>query len=371
MYSNFLLGYQNILSMASSQLHYLREEIFEFFRLPSSLRRSVRDPCGDLNAALVLISGIANDLARNQIALSSQNELRAALSNQISVGSVLLRSPTRLNTCQLCEKEWQKAGEGEGEKICEKSKEHPWGSNSSMVEDTIKDFKQTGAICQEVLVRQAQVSEMIRCAWWDGHVAQIQDYSAQIYLRILSINARAISIMREAKDSRISTHQANRFCLLLGQDENNTARDLLGRSVGHQLMDQLPYQRARYIVPKDFQFLEVESLNQVQDRLGRTLLHLLCQKGSYECVEMGLQTGADPSATTIYGHLPMHYAAQRGDDHICLLLLKYKTEFDVRQKDDFGHTACLYAATEGHWRVVSLLKAAVREQRTSRTLNEE
>jgi hypothetical protein len=366
MYSNFLLGCQNVLSEASSQLQHLQKEIFEFFRWPFYLRDSTAcDPRGDLNAALVSISGIASDLARNQLALSSQSELRSALSDQISFRSLLSNLPTLMKSCHLCEKEWEEEDEEEGEKTYEKSREHLWSSNSSFVEATIEYFKQAGAICQEVLVRQAQVSAMICCGSWNHHISQIADCSAQIYSKILSINARAISMLGEAKYSSISTQQANWFCLLPGQDENNTSRDFLGRTVSHQLVDLGEKVCSTWL--EDF----IESPCQVQDRLGRTLLHLLCQKGSYECVERSLQIGADPSATTIYGHLPLHYAAQRGDYDMCNLLLRYKEKFDIEQEDEFGRTAYDYASVEDHRHVKLLLKDAAEEQRTSRTSSED
>jgi hypothetical protein len=324
------------------------------------------DPCEDLNVALVSIPGIASGLARNLIALSSQNEMHTALSNQILAGSVLSSLPKRLYTCYICVKEQGDASEEGGEEKCEKSREHPWSSDSSMVEGTVKAFIQTGAICQEVLVRQAQVSAMIRCAWWDSHIAHITDYSAQICSTILSMNVRAISIIGESDDPRLSIQGETLLRLIPGHDEDNISRDLLGRSILHQLLDEHPDPGGIDMRLKGFQSFETESLYQVQDRLGRTLLHLLCQKGSYRAVTWSLQMGADPSATTVYGHLPLHYAAKRADYAICELLLSCKKSFNIEQKDQFEQTAYDYAVREDHRRVKSLLKDAGEKQRRSR-----
>jgi hypothetical protein len=317
---------------------------------------------------LVSVSGIANDLARNQIALSSQDELRTALSNQISVSSVLSSLPTPMDSCHLCQKEWakewRKQWEEEGEKTCEKGREQPLISSSSIVENMIEDFKQAGAICQEVLVRQAQVSKMIRCACSDDHLAQIEEYWAQIHSGTLSINATATSVMGEAELPGIPTQRVNQICLLPGQDENNINRDFLGRTIAHQLIDLLD-EKACSTLRKDFPFFRVESSHQVQDQLDRTLLHLLCQKGSYECVELSLQIGADPGATTIYGHLPLHYAAKRGYNDMCELLLSYKGRFDIDQKDKFGFTAYDYAVWRNHSEIEWLINIAAEEQRMS------
>jgi hypothetical protein len=308
-----------------------------------------------------------NDLTRNQIALLSQNEMRIALSNQILVGSVLSTLSTRLYTCHLCEKEQGRTGE----KIREKSKEYPLSFNSSIEEDTIEHLEQTGAICQEVLVRYAQVSAMIHCFWQKTHVLQITDYLAQSCSRVLSMHTRAISMIGESNNPRLSTQGENLLYLIPGQGEDNISRDLLGRSILHQLLDEHADPEAIDIRLKGFQCLEVESLYQVQDQLSRTLLHLLCHKGSYEAVERSLQMGADPSVTTIYGHLPLHYAARRGNYHMCVLLLTYKGRFNVEQEDEFGYAAYEYAADENHSDIEFLLKDAAEEQRTSRTSSED
>jgi hypothetical protein len=354
------------LSEASSQLLHLQKEIFELFSWPFSTRRSECDPHGDLNAALVSISGTTKDLTCNQIALSSQYELLAALSNQTPLESFLSYSTTCQDFCYLCEQ----GGEEGGERICEKIKEYSWSSNSSIVEDTIKDFKQAGAICQEVLVRQAQVAAMIRCTRWAEHLDQMKGCAAQIHTRIMSINARAIPMIRESKYSYIPTQQVDRFLSPPVQDENNNTGDFLRRTIAHRVLDQLPDNQIISNL-EDFPLIEVKSFNQVRDRLGRTLLHLLCQKGSYKLVQRSLQIGADPSATTIYGHLPLHYAAQRGHYEICELLSRYKEMFEIGQIDKHGNTACDYASWENHQRVKSLLEDARDEQMASRMTNEE
>jgi hypothetical protein len=342
----------------------------EFFGRSSFVGKSMHDPCVDLIAALVSISGIANDLARTQMTLLTQDELRTALSNQSSVGSALSSLFVRLNTCHFCKKE----GEGEGERMLDKGKEPSWSSKSSIGEDMMEDSKQPGAICQEMLVQQFQVSAMVRCTRSDDHFAQIKDFSAQIFSRILSINARAISMMGKAKYSSVSTEQANRSGILPIQDENNTTRDFLGRSIAHQMLDEMSNQDFVYGWLRTFRFFQID-LHQVQDQLGRTLLHLLCQKGSWKNVEQILELGADPSATTIYGHLPLHYAARRGDFYTCEALLEHKERFDIGQADRFGFSAYDHAVRSGgHERVEWLLKDAAEQQRTSRacrTLSEE
>jgi hypothetical protein len=61
------------------------------------------------------------------------------------------------------------------------------------------------------------------------------------------MNARAVSRVGESMYSRFSTQRANLVSLLPDQDENNIARDLIGRSILHQLLDECSEQGARYI----------------------------------------------------------------------------------------------------------------------------
>jgi hypothetical protein len=94
------------------------------------------------------------------------------------------------------------------------------------------------------------------------------------------------------------------------------------------------------------------------DYLGRSVLHLACQKGWKIGVKTLLDNGADPSAETSYGSLPLHYAAAKGFLKICMLLLEHKDRFDVEWKDCTWWTALDYAANKGHDSVACLLGSA-------------
>ena len=214
-------------------------------------------------------------------------------------------------------------------------------------------FKQEGAVCQE-LILQVQIYSLFSCIDWDSHAGSIRDISARIHSLGISIDATATRMMGENRDTSAPAVNMNFFSSFRDQGDNNTPLDFLGRTIVHQLIDSPNFWND---CPNDLEcepFINAKSV-QIQDRLGRTMLHLLCQKGAYYCIKEVLETGADPSATTIFGHLPLHYAAQRGDLDICELLLEYEELFDIDQKDNLGGTAIVYATRERHTGVEELL----------------
>jgi hypothetical protein len=133
--------------MALSQLQHLQEEHSNFFN------QSLYTHFSPGVAALRSITDIMNDLTRIQIALSSPDELRTTLFNQVSAGSALSILPVRLDACCLCKKDWEEEDKEEDE---EEDEEYFWSSEISILEDTIEDLKQTCAICQEILIREVQ-----------------------------------------------------------------------------------------------------------------------------------------------------------------------------------------------------------------------
>ncbi|CAI6333316.1 unnamed protein product [Periconia digitata] len=88
-------------------------------------------------------------------------------------------------------------------------------------------------------------------------------------------------------------------------------------------------------------------LNQT-DSLGRTILHVACQRGMPSFAKKLLDYGACPDITTIFGSSPLHYAcaskSNRAD--ICIILLA-RGLTDPHKKDDWGHTPIHYADKNG------------------------
>ncbi|KAI4950552.1 hypothetical protein J4E91_004437 [Alternaria rosae] len=110
------------------------------------------------------------------------------------------------------------------------------------------------------------------------------------------------------------------------------------------------------LIKDEFYFYKgFSELKDSQDILGRTALLIACQEEWEEAVVRLLEEKADPGLSTIYGSLPLHYAAATGSLEICKLLLMHKTEFDIKAADNASNTALDWAKEKGHYEVVELL----------------
>jgi hypothetical protein len=102
-----------------------------------------------------------------------------------------------------------------------------------------------------------------------------------------------------------------------------------------------------------------------QDCLGRTILHVACMNNWEDGVYDLLQNCANPAARTIYGSLPLHYAAATASVHICRMLLEKREAFDINATDKAGHTACDYAVDNGSWTIVAMLEKTTAKKPSS------
>ncbi|KAH7360038.1 ankyrin repeat-containing domain protein [Pyrenochaeta sp. MPI-SDFR-AT-0127] len=120
--------------------------------------------------------------------------------------------------------------------------------------------------------------------------------------------------------------------------------DCLGRTSVHQWLDSAPAKLNGQDVYTLEQGLCPDIINKT-DILGRSLLHLACQRSWEEGVEALLRSDAQPHERTVYGHLPLHYAAANGSSKICNMLIKKErfTLGDVAYLDCEGNSALYYA----------------------------
>ena len=107
-----------------------------------------------------------------------------------------------------------------------------------------------------------------------------------------------------------------------------------------------------------------------QDILGRTALLIACREQWKDAVVRLLEEEADPGLATIYGSLPLHYAALNGSIDICKQLLERKTKFDLEAKDCLGKTALDWARKKNHQDVVNLLSIEYAVARVRRELGQ-
>lgn len=142
---------------------------------------------------------------------------------------------------------------------------------------------------------------------------------------------------------------------------NSAYNDCLRRTELHRLLDEAMDGENDYFTGEFrdtlYTLIDGSEVNYT-DVLSRSVLHLACQKGWEEGVEILLENGADPGVTTIYGSLPLHYAAAKGHLGTCKLLLEHDYQFDIDEEDCDGKMAVHYAKREGHESVADLLEPA-------------
>jgi ankyrin repeat protein len=131
-------------------------------------------------------------------------------------------------------------------------------------------------------------------------------------------------------------------------------KDCLERSRLHLYMDNEGCDPLFEMLRLDHDILKFKDK---QDILGRTALLIACRYEWDDAVEILLEQQADPGLATVYGSLPLHYAAVMGSIGICEQLLAHKTRFDMKARDRLGKTALNWAKEMGEQDVVELLSA--------------
>jgi hypothetical protein len=96
--------------------------------------------------------------------------------------------------------------------------------------------------------------------------------------------------------------------------------------------------------------LDVES----KDKLGRTPLSWLAQRGHNVALELLLERGAElETKDYVYSRTPLSWATQRGHEAVVKLLLENGAELET--KNNHGQTLLSWAVMYGHEAIVQLL----------------
>ena len=232
-------------------------------------------------------------------------------------------------------------------------------------EDILKDMNERRDFCAVYLLRMSRLSRHMdaRAHWTEESPSLLQAELAQFSL-ISSRAALAFTIVLKETDLYESLPTCSRSNLTFRSDNINYQMllgdmwemDCLGRTALHQSMDAL-YDRSEKVPGHLCAAFSKGDIN-AQDILGRTLLHIACEQNSMDAVQHLLSNGANPALTTVYGSLPIHYAAARGSLGICKLLLSHLVlGYDINEAVLEGNTALYYAVNSKNEGLVEFLLA--------------
>jgi hypothetical protein len=252
----------------------------------------------------------------------------------------------------------------------------------------INDLQQHKLLCSELMVRYHRLS----LAYDRCYRVRWEDYAAffELWKKVMT---RATGVLSSVPSSigNVGTILESLGWLLcdsfdgsmyyqdaleeLGVTTTSHIRDSLGRTAAHQWLDRLDgvicfdEDRNGWDDFKNTINLGTRDLD-AQDFLGRTLLHIACQKRWYCGTVWLLENGANPGSATGYGSLPLHYAAAIDSKPICKLLLAYRHSFDVHERDRVGLTALHYATTLGDAEVIELFDEESSESENETVIKE-
>lgn len=235
--------------------------------------------------------------------------------------------------------------------------------------DILEYLTRRGDSCREYLFRLSRASRHLLASkhWDDDSESRLEMEFDRIYSSSLEYEKRTAAALSKFRlyDVLPFISQSN---LLFGPDEVNyqmfyegrEETDCLGRTGLHQALDAIGnYSLAKLeglavTSPRGFDY-GAELIN-AQDLLGRTLLHVACQKGWTEGVRDLMKYAPDPSLKTDYGSLPLHYAAAIGSLEICQLVQPSdQYQYNINEVDSQGNTALYYAVGSGNAELVEFL----------------
>jgi len=205
--------------------------------------------------------------------------------------------------------------------------------------------------CGELLLLQHRIvhHDEHESEYWEAHVRlahEVQRRASELF--------ESYGFPESAKwVNSLGVYHPETFSYCLPGSTANLS-DCLERSQLHLCMDYGDFSDLESLRESG---LDVSKLKDYQDILGRTPLLIACQETWEEAVVRLLEENADPGLSTMYGSLPLHYAAAKGSIDICQLLLSHKTRFDIKAEDCVGKTALDYARENEHQDVVNLLSA--------------
>ncbi|KAF2868351.1 ankyrin repeat-containing domain protein [Massariosphaeria phaeospora] len=356
----FLVSYRKLMAQAMDCLHQMIMETSRHFLPRVSVEELLclsetwmpkEGPHRDFekfftNLNNVVLKG-ANNILRSESSLQHSNIFRSFLGPLISEES----SFRAYSRCPLCERE-----NDENDIELELARIGDIGGQYLIGLARLNGFQQS----------QAQPSCHHDDAWSRGERLRLLELSAGI-----STKARALLKSLNLLDQ---LPELSRSCLSFVPDEFSmlglgtevgrvfAQRDCLGRSRLHRGLGSR-YAAEKYIHGYN-QLVALVRMNvhigdvDIKDILGRTALHLACQRDNTQLAQILLCAGADWAVETVFGALPLHYAAAAGSVQMCKELIRAAKDSDNHDhRDNAGYTPLRYAVRNGHVEIAKLLLA--------------
>ncbi|WP_386086930.1 ankyrin repeat domain-containing protein [Wolbachia endosymbiont (group A) of Norellia spinipes] len=145
----------------------------------------------------------------------------------------------------------------------------------------------------------------------------------------------------------ISNLQENSTSLEIPNSNNIEVQDKLGRTPLHLAAKAGDLSKIKLLCD------DYNANIEAQDNFGYTPIFFATQSGKLNVVSLVLYYGANINAQDMYGSTPLHYAAQEGNLGMIQLLLSRCARIELLDRN--GWTPILFAARESKWNAVELL----------------
>ncbi|PVI03894.1 ankyrin [Periconia macrospinosa] len=222
-------------------------------------------------------------------------------------------------------------------------------------EASLQSLQESKNICGEYLTRLSRVAGHFGVKKYHDHnqtynllVVEMKAIDSLIPLVEIEVESKLqdLDVFRKLpviSQSNIHFVPSELCRLMLGLRRYRT--DCLGRTSLHQYLDYM----GEFRIDHETTIKQIladgnPDLIDKRDILGRTALHIACQRGWLSIMQLLLLHGASVCMYTVCGILPLHYAAARGSLEACKMLLHPDAEYEV---DDIygpsGHSPLSYA----------------------------
>ncbi|WP_338405961.1 ankyrin repeat domain-containing protein [Wolbachia endosymbiont (group A) of Longitarsus flavicornis] len=145
----------------------------------------------------------------------------------------------------------------------------------------------------------------------------------------------------------ISNLQENSTSLEIPNSNNIEVQDKLGRTPLHLAAKAGDLSKINLLCD------DYNANIEAQDNFGYTPIFFATQSGKLNVVSLVLYYGANINAQDMYGSTPLHYAAQEGNLGMIQLLLSRCARIELLDRNNW--TPILFAARESKWSAVELL----------------